>query len=158
MALYSAASALIGANVEISQLTAIGNAVARLAVNSFRAGLSRKDRKTCKAVLSRMPFVLAASTNALINCNTAKGSDPSKRNLNEASSNSYSRHDDHRNVKMSGFSVLHSNWSEMSVRFVPFHHSDTPADWDVEFVDPACIYRGSPVQPVRKEVVDLLVD
>jgi hypothetical protein len=85
MALYSADSALIGANVEISQLTAIGNAAAQLAVNSSRAGLSRKDLKTCKAALSRMPLVLAASKNALINCNTAKGSDPSERNLNEAS-------------------------------------------------------------------------
>jgi hypothetical protein len=31
-----------------------------------------------------------------------------------------------------------------------------PADWDVEFVDPACIYHGS--RPVRKVGVDLLVD
>lgn len=33
-----------------------------------------------------------------------------------------------------------------------------PTDWDVEFVDPACIYHGSRVRPVRKEGVDLLVD
>jgi hypothetical protein len=33
-----------------------------------------------------------------------------------------------------------------------------PADWGVEFVDPACIYHGSRVRPVRKENVDLLVD
>jgi hypothetical protein len=33
-----------------------------------------------------------------------------------------------------------------------------PADWDVEFVDPACICHGSRVRPVRKEGVDLLVD
>jgi hypothetical protein len=85
MALYSEASALIGANVGISQLTAIGNAVARLAVNFSRAGLSIKNLQTCKAALSRIPFVLAASTKALVNCNTAKESDPSKRNLNEAS-------------------------------------------------------------------------
>jgi hypothetical protein len=31
-----------------------------------------------------------------------------------------------------------------------------PADWDVAFVDPACIYDGSRVRPVRKEGVDLL--
>jgi hypothetical protein len=39
-------------------------------------------------------------------------------------SNSYSRQD-HRNVKMSGVSVLNSNWSEMSVRFMLSHHSAT---------------------------------
>jgi hypothetical protein len=33
-----------------------------------------------------------------------------------------------------------------------------PADWDVEFVDPACIFHGSRVRPVRKEGGDLLVD
>jgi hypothetical protein len=37
---------------------------------------------------------------------------------------SYSRQD-HRNVKMSGVSVLHSNWSEMSVRFMLSHPSAT---------------------------------
>jgi hypothetical protein len=39
-------------------------------------------------------------------------------------SNSYSRHDDHRNAKMSGVG-MHSNWSEMSVRFILSHHSAT---------------------------------